>query len=178
VPRIDQLRLAWSPPEWVVATSCSRIVGRYHRLMGSRNNRSAGTRPARHRGQPSLVFHESTNRCASGGRMRRACYRVAPFRTRSSRRWRGANQPAPRRDRLVWLQDLRYQTTASRQVLRIPRAGLRVAARAGSRRLEIHCSGRASQEITKRIGRDEPASGNENGPKLAFADQDVKRTAR
>src|ERR1700722_2934852 len=24
VLRIDQLRLAWSPPEWVVATSCSR----------------------------------------------------------------------------------------------------------------------------------------------------------
>src|SRR6202030_3723379 len=24
VPRIDQLRLAWSPPEWVVATSCFR----------------------------------------------------------------------------------------------------------------------------------------------------------
>src|SRR3984957_5974895 len=35
VPRIDQLRLAWSPPEWVVATSCCRIAGRHHRLMGS-----------------------------------------------------------------------------------------------------------------------------------------------
>ena len=36
VPRIDQLRLAWSPPEWVVATSCCQIAGRHHRLMGSR----------------------------------------------------------------------------------------------------------------------------------------------
>jgi hypothetical protein len=50
--------------------------------------------------------------------------------------------------------------------------------RAGSRRLEIHCSGRASQEITKRIGWDQPAASDENGPELAFADQDVKRTAR
>jgi hypothetical protein len=36
--------------------------------------------------------------------------------------------------------------------------------------LEIHSSGRASQEITKRIGGYEPASSDENGPKLAFAD--------
>src|SRR5580693_5149928 len=35
VLRIDQLRLAWSPPEWVVATSCCQIAGRDHRLMGS-----------------------------------------------------------------------------------------------------------------------------------------------
>jgi hypothetical protein len=60
----------------------------------------------------------------------------------------------------------------------IPRAGYRVAARAGSRHLEIHSSGRASQEITKRIGGYEPAASDENGSKLAFADQDVKRTAR
>jgi hypothetical protein len=52
----------------------------------------------------------------------------------------------------------------------IPRAGLRVTTRAGSHRLEIHSSGRASQEITKRIGGYEPASSYENGPKLAFAD--------
>jgi len=44
--------------------------------------------------------------------------------------------------------------------------------------LEIHSSGLASQEITKRIGWNQPAAGDKNGPKLAFADQDVKRTAR
>jgi hypothetical protein len=44
--------------------------------------------------------------------------------------------------------------------------------------LEIHCSGRASQEITKRIGWNQPAAGDKNGPKLAFTDKDVKRTAR
>jgi hypothetical protein len=59
----------------------------------------------------------------------------------------------------------------------ILRAGFRVTTRAGSRRLEIHSSGRASQEITKRIGGNEPATSDEDGPKLAFADQDVKRTA-
>jgi hypothetical protein len=44
--------------------------------------------------------------------------------------------------------------------------------------LEIHSSGRASQEITKRIGWNQPAASDKNGPKLAFVDQDVKRTAR
>jgi hypothetical protein len=44
--------------------------------------------------------------------------------------------------------------------------------------LEIHSSGRASQEITKRIGWNQPAASDKNGPKLAFADQDIKRTAR
>jgi hypothetical protein len=44
--------------------------------------------------------------------------------------------------------------------------------------LEIHSSGRASQEITKRIGWNQPAASDENGSKLACADQDVKRTAR
>jgi hypothetical protein len=44
--------------------------------------------------------------------------------------------------------------------------------------LEIHSSGRASQEITKRIGWNQPAASDKNRPKLAFADQDVKRTPR
>jgi hypothetical protein len=35
VPRIDQLRLAWSPPEWVVSDLMQPNRGRYHRLMGS-----------------------------------------------------------------------------------------------------------------------------------------------
>jgi hypothetical protein len=70
------------------------------------------------------------------------------------------------------------QSAAGRQASNILRAGYRVAARAGSRSLEIHSSGRASQEITKRIGRDQPPASDENGSKLAFADQDVKRTAR
>ena len=62
------------------------------------------------------------------------------------------------------------QDAARRQASNILRAGYRVAARAGYRGLEIHCSDRASQEITKRIGGYEPASSDENGPKLAFAD--------
>jgi hypothetical protein len=44
--------------------------------------------------------------------------------------------------------------------------------------LETHCSGRASQKITKRIGWNQSAASDRNGPQLAFADQDVKRTAR
>jgi hypothetical protein len=44
----------------------------------------------------------------------------------------------------------------------IPRAGLRVTTRAGSRRLDIHSSGRASQEITKRIGWNQPAASDKN----------------
>jgi hypothetical protein len=44
--------------------------------------------------------------------------------------------------------------------------------------LEIHSSGRASQEIAKRIGWNQLAASDENGSKLAFTHQDVKRTAR
>jgi hypothetical protein len=70
------------------------------------------------------------------------------------------------------------QDAARRQASNILRAGYRVAARAGSLRLKIHSSGHASQEITKRIGRNQPPASDENGSKLAFADQDVKRTPR
>ena len=43
-PLVDESGSRWSPPEWVVATSCRQIAGRYQRLMGSRKGRWRPTR--------------------------------------------------------------------------------------------------------------------------------------
>ena len=48
----------------------------------------------------------------------------------------------------------------------------------GHRRFESHRLGGPSQKIAERIGWNQPAASDKNRPKLAFADQDVKRTAR
>jgi hypothetical protein len=70
------------------------------------------------------------------------------------------------------------QSVASQQASSSLRAGFSVATLAGSFRLEIHCSGRAPQEIPQSIGRDQPPSSNKHGTKLAFPDQEVKRAPR
>lgn len=44
----------------------------------------------------------------------------------------------------------------------ILRASHRVATRAGSYRLEVHCSGRAPQEIPQSVRRDQPASSDKH----------------
>jgi hypothetical protein len=83
-----------------------------------------------------------------------------------------------RRGALLFSRNSGIQSAASRQACSILEAGFCDTAQAGLRRFMDHRSGCAPQEIPQSIRRDQPPSGDKHGPKLAFADQDVKRTAR